>query len=371
MKFITNSRQLHQNLKKISESLPARSVLPIIENFLFDVQGNELEVTATNLEISMRSKMEIEGNGIASIAVPAKLMIDILGSLPEQPITIEVVENKMTMHASTGNYKLSCEDGKDFPELPEVPNELMGLPGINISDGLDKVLYAASPDQDKPALSSVYFVGDGSQMELVATDAHRLQRFTVSNDHLNPVDMLLPVKAASILHKIVGKQIVYVATDINNAYFQVDDTLLIARLVDQRYPNYQGVIPTENDKKLTVNKADILSALKRVKIFANKSTNQMKLVCDGSSTITLECVDPDFSNQATEKVDCDYDGTPITIGFNAQNLYDTISKVDTRDVVIELSAPNRAALVLPSESEGATDNLGLVMPIMLNELAYA
>ncbi len=371
MKFTTNSRQLHQNLKKISEALPARSVLPIIENFLFDVQGNELEVTATNLEISMRSKMEIEGNGIASIAVPAKLMIDILGSLPEQPITIEVVENKMTIHASTGKYKLSCEDAKDFPELPEVPQELMGLPGLNISEGLDKVLYAASPDQDKPALSSVYFTGNGKRLEMVATDAHRLQRFTTQNDHLNPVDMLLPVKAASILHKIVGKQIVYLATDINNAYFQVDDTLLIARLVDQRYPNYQGVIPTQNDKRLTVNKADILSALKRVKIFANKTTNQMKLVCGERTTITLECVDPDFSNQATETVDCDYDGAPITIGFNAQNLYDTISKVDTRDVVIELSAPNRAALVLPSESEGATDNLGLVMPIMLNELAYA
>lgn len=367
MKFITNTKTLLEALKKVAPAIPTRSVLPIIENFLFEVDAmGMMTITTTNQEISMQTRIQVEGSQPVCVAVPAKMTLDILGSLPIQPVTVDIKEDTITITASTGKYKISCQGGDDFPKLENTPSGYFSLDGAMFGRGLEKVMFAASTDEDKAALNGVYFASDGLNLDLVATDAHRLQRYRVTaNNGLPEIDVIIPLRAVSILKGLCNNNPVEMATDVSHGYFNIDGVLVIARLLDQKYPNYEAVIPTQNSKVLTVNKKEFLSALKRVKIFANKSTNQAKLSCKGK-ILTLECIDPDFQNKALETLEVDYHGEDIEIGFNAENLFQSISKIDGHEVKLEMSAPNRAAVIFPVEQVTGESITGLVMPIMLN-----
>jgi DNA polymerase-3 subunit beta len=363
--LVVNSKTLYYQLKKLAAALPSRSVLPIIENFLFDITANTLRLVSTNLEISMTTAINLESTQEdRAVAVPGKVILDILSELPEQPIIISFSTNTMQITADSGKYKIACEDGKDFPQVPIVSGAVMR--SKELGEGIKKVLYAASSDEDKAALNGVYITSQDGKLTFVATDAHRLQVCRTSENIGEDPDIIIPLRAAAIIAGLVDSSAeIKMQAGRSNVLFTAGGINIFCRLIDQKYPNYEGVIPTQNNKFLEVEKKTFLKALKRVKIFANKSTYQVKMSVAGS-LLTLECEDPDFANKANEQIECEYIGEGSTIGFNAELLYDTCARTDGDILKIEMSEANRPAIILPEMQTGGTHNLGLVMPIMLN-----
>ncbi|WNJ21216.1 DNA polymerase III subunit beta [Pontibacter sp. G13] len=373
MNFIVSSAALHRQLSRISGAIPSKSVLPIIENFLFVIENNQLTVSTTNLEISMQTHLEVESRGESiRVAIPARILMDILKALPEQPVTFIIREDTFQVEISSenGKYKLSGENGEDFPIIPTPEGtDSLGIPMHVMLKAISKTLFAASSDEDKAALNGIFFDLNENFSTFVATDAHRLVRYrrndlTVSN----PTNFIVPRQALNLLKSSLdpnANRDVIIQYNDSNAFFKTEDLLLVCRLIDQKYPDYENVIPTDNPNKLFISKQELLGTLRRVNIFANKSTHQVRFSIKGSE-LEISCEDNDFSNEARETLKCHYEGQDVEIGFNASLLLDVVSNVDTAETVIELSEPNRAGIILPNAQEEGENILMLIMPIMLN-----
>ncbi|MEM6630663.1 MAG: DNA polymerase III subunit beta [Bacteroidota bacterium] len=373
MNFIVSSTALYKQLSKISGAIPTRSVLPIIENFLFEIDKEHLTISTTNLEISMQTKMSVESRGDAiKIAIPARILLEILKALPEQPITFIIDEKTFGIEISSenGKYKISGENGEDFPLIsrPEGTDSIR-MPLYVLLKAIQKTLFAASTDEDKAALNGIYFDLGGHGATFVATDAHRLVRYRRVDITVDkPTDFIVPQKALNLLKSSLdpndNTDVVIHYTD-NNAFFQTENLLMVCRLIDQKYPDYENVIPTDNPNKLFISKQELLGTLRRVNIFSNKSTHQIRFALKGSE-LEISTEDPDFSNEAKETLKCHYEGSDIEIGFNASLLIDVISNLETEEATVELSQPNRAGIILPNLQEEGENILMLIMPIMLN-----
>lgn len=373
MNFIVSSSALHKHLSRIAGAIPSRSVLPIIENFLFEINGPRLKVSTTNLETSMQTLLPIESRGEPlRVAIPAKILLDILKALPEQPVTFMIDEDSFAVEISSenGKYKISGENGEDFPVIPNSEGtESINLPMYAMFKAVTKTLFAASSDEDKAALNGILFDLGEHGATFVATDAHRLVRYRrVDVTVANPTRFIVPQKALNLLKNSLDpndNHDLIIRYNDNNAFFQTQDLLLVCRLIDQKYPDYENVIPTQNPNKLFISKTELMGTLRRVNIFANKSTHQVRFALKGSE-LEISSQDPDFANEAQEKLRCHYEGVDIEIGFNAALLMDVISNVETEEVVVELSQPGRAGLILPNVQEDGENVLMLIMPIMLN-----
>lgn len=376
MNFIVSSSTLSKQLTRISGAIPSRSVLPIIENFLFEIGENSLTISTTNLETSMRTRMEVETRGEAiKVAIPAKILQDILKALPEQPVTFVVDENNYGVEISSenGKYKISGENGEDFPPIPTPEGtDSIQIPLHAMQKAINKTLFAASTDEDKAALNGIYFDLGEHGATFVATDAHRLVRYRrVDVTVPNPTSFIIPQKALNLLKGSLdpsSNKDLLIHYNENNAFFQTEDLLLVCRLIDQKYPEYENVIPDNNPNKLFINKTELTGALRRVNIFANRSTHQVRFKVEGSK-LEISCEDQDFANEARENLNCHYEGSDIEIGFNAALLIEVISNLETEDAVMELSEPNRAGIILPNNQEDGENILMLIMPIMLNSYA--
>ncbi|MEL7530748.1 MAG: DNA polymerase III subunit beta [Bacteroidota bacterium] len=376
MNFIVSSAALHRQLSRISGAIPTRSVLPIIENFLFEINDNSLTVSTTNLETSMQTRLAIESRGESiKVAVPARILLDILKALPEQPITFIVDEESFAVEISSenGKYKISGENGDDFPLIPRPEGtESFQLPMHTMLKAIGRTLFAASTDEDKAALNGIFFDLGEHSATFVATDAHRLVRYRRLDITIpTPTSFIVPQKALNLLKNSLDPsdiRDVLVHYNDNNAFFQTDDLLLVCRLIDQKYPDYENVIPTENPNKLFISRQELIGTLRRVNIFANKSTHQVRFSLKGSE-LEISSEDPDFANEAKENLKCHYEGSDIEIGFNAALLLDVISNIDTEEITVELSEPNRAGIILPNVQEEGENVLMLIMPIMLNSYA--
>ena len=373
MNFIVSSGTLYKQLNRISGAIPTRSVLPIIENFLFEINDQHLTISTTNLETSMQTRLPIEARGESThVAIPSRILLDILKALPEQPITFIIDEQNFSVEISSenGKYKISGENGEDFPQIPRPEGtDAIHMPLPALLKAVNKTLFAASTDEDKAALNGIFFDLGEHGATFVATDAHRLVRYrrvdvTVSN----PTSFIVPQKALNLLKNSLdpndNRDIVVHYND-SNAFFQSDDLLLVCRLIDQKYPDYENVIPTDNPNKLFIAKKELLGTLRRVNIFANKSTHQVRFsLKENELEITSE--DPDFANEARETLRCQYEGAALEIGFNASLLLDVISNIETEEAIVELSEPNRAGIILPNVQDEGENTLMLIMPIMLN-----
>lgn len=373
MNFIVSSTALSRQLSRISGAIPSRSVLPIIENFLFEIGNNNLAISTTNLETSMQTQIPVEAHGESiKVAIPARILQDILKALPEQPISFSIDEDNfgVEINSDNGKYKISGENGEDFPLIPQPEHaESIRMPMHTVLKAVSKTLFAASTDEDKAALNGIYFDLNENGATFVATDAHRLVRYRrVDVSVPEATNFIVPQKALNLLKSSLDpneNKDVIIHYNENNAFFQTDDLLLVCRLIDQKYPDYQNVIPVDNPNTLYIAKQELLGTLRRVNIFSNKSTHQVRFSVKGDQLeITTE--DPDFANEAKETLKCHYEGADIEIGFNASLLLDVISNVDTEEVTIELSEPNRAGIILPNVQEEGEDTLMLIMPIMLN-----
>lgn len=377
MNFIVSSSALLKQLSKISGVIPSRSVLPIIENFLFEIADSNLTISTTNLEISMQTALVIESRGgSVKIAVPAKILLDILKALPDQPITFSIDDDTFGIEISSenGKYKLSGENGLDFPKIPVPENtQAASMPVKVLLKAINNTLFAASTDEDKAALNGIYFNLGTDALTFVATDAHRLVRYRrVDITVKEAASFIVPQKALNLVKSSFenNDEPVKIEYNASNAFFRTNSMLLVCRLIDQKYPEYQNVIPTDNPNRLTIARSELLGTLKRVNIFANKTSHQVRFRASGSG-LTISAEDLDFANEAKETLKCHYEGSDIEIGFNASLLIDIINNATTDEVLVELSTPNRAGIVLPTKQAEGEDLLMLVMPVMLNSYASA
>lgn len=372
MKFIVTSTALLKQLQLLSGVLNSNNTLPILDNFLFEIKDKELTLSASDLETAMSTRMAIEAKEEGVIAIPAKLVLDILKSLPEQPLTFTVDEksNGVEISSDYGKYKLTGFNGDEFPKAPAMENQQsITLPSDVLARAINKTIFAAGNDDMRPVMSGVFFEINEASVRLVATDAHKLVRYTRTDaGSSTPASFIVPKKPLNLIRGTLSslKTDVVLEYNENNAQFKFDNIVLLCRLIEGKYPNYEAVIPNENPKKLTIDRLDLLSSIKRVSIFANKTTHQVRMRMGGSE-LNVSAEDLDFANEAQERLTCSYIGDDMEIGFNSRFIQDMLSNLDSESVNVEMSAPNRAGILTPVDADNpAEDLLMLVMPVMLN-----
>ncbi len=373
MKFIVSSTALHKSLQAISGVLSSNNTLPILDDFLFDIGENMLKITASDLETTMSVKMELnmsEEPGI--VAIPAKILLDTLKTLPDLPVTFSInPENfAVEMLAGEGKYKLSGHDGKEFPETPVVEEgNSLTINSITLAEAITKTVFAAGNDELREQMSGVYLELSEDKISFVATDAHKLvkyTRFDVKSDIETAI--ILPTKPLSQLKYILALHDVDVKIEYTekNAFFTFENIHLICKLIEGKYPNYNAVIPTENPNKLQIERAPLLNSIRRVSIFANQSTHQIRFKISGKELI-LSAEDIDYSNEARERLNCNFEGEDMEIGFNSKFFQEMLNNTDSEEIIIEMSQSNRAGLLTPVDDDNKDqDILMLVMPVMLN-----
>jgi DNA polymerase-3 subunit beta len=372
MIFTISTSKLLKQLQLISGALgSSSSSLPILENFLFQVEDGVLTLVATDLETFMSSEVDVMADSDGDIAMPAKILMDMLKSLPEQPISFHVDLDTcaISIMSQTGKYKLVGEPGGDFPEIPELesPEELEISSSI-LTTAIEKTLFAVGTDEFRPAMMGVYFRLDETGVTFVSTDAHKLVKYKRTDITANKAaSFILPKKALSLLKNSLPNKDdipVDVSYDESNVFFEMAGVRLVGRLIEARFPDYEAVIPNDNTIEVRVNRGDFQSALKRLAIFSNKTTYQVNFTI-GATEMELLSKDLDFSNEATEKLDCQRNGEDIEIAFNAKFLLEILNVLKTEEVVFEMSEPNRAGLLVPGAKEEHEELLMLIMPIML------
>ncbi len=371
MKFIVNSSYLLKQLNAINGVITTNPVVPILENFLFEISGGTLTITASDLQTSMMTELEVESKEEGSIAMPAKILLETLRNLPEQPVNFTIEESSYSIEISSdnGRYKLSGENATDFPRVPSVSDGYsVNIPSEVLGMAISNTIYATSNDELRPSMTGVFLKLDETNTTFVATDSHRLIRYRrvdITSDMAH--SMIIPRKALTLLKATLPTEATSVTMEFNtsNAFFDFNKVKMICRLIDERYPDYENVIPADNENNITISKAELLSSLKRIAIYANKTTHQVRLKITGSE-LMISSEDLDFSNEANERLVCEHDGEDIEIGFNAKFLIEMLGNISSEQITFKLSAPNRAGLIEPSNKNENEDILMLVMPVMLN-----
>ncbi len=372
MKFIVNSSYLLKQLSHINGVITTNPVVPILENFLFEIDKNRLTVTASDLQTSMITEITVESKERGSIAVPARILLDTLKNLPDQPVTFSMDESTYSIELSSdnGRYKLSGENATDFPKVPSVSNDFSASISSDVlGRAINNTIFATSNDELRPAMTGVYVNLGEKNTTFVSTDGHRLVRYRradVKSDSSSTI--IVPRKALNLLKATLPSENTDVTIDFNsaNAFFKFGTIRMICRLIDERFPDYENVIPSSSTIKMTINRADFLSSLKRISIYANKTTHQVRLKITGSE-LQVSAEDLDFSNEANERLACEHEGEDIEIGFNARFMIEMLSNLDTDQIKLNMSAPNKAGVILPVEKDKNEDILMLVMPVMLNQ----
>ena len=371
MKFIVSSSSLLKQLQHIAGVINANTVLPILEDFLFEVEKNKLTVVATDLETVMRVQLDIEAKDSGKVCIPAKILLDSLKNIPDQPLTFNIDKNfGIELTSDNGKYKVMGENPDNFPKEPSADDTTtFKATSLALITAINKTLFAVSNDDLRPAMTGVFFELDKKGMQCVATDAHRLVKYKRTDVSCPKSDnFIVPKKPLTLLKSALPANDDEISISYNSNHFFVKHgtTQMSCRLIDARFPDYKVVIPSDNPYKLVVNKNDFQGALRRVAIFSNKSTNQVVLSIAGSE-LELTAQDVDFSFEGDERMKCRYDGEDLAIAFNAKFLIEMLNAADSDDIKIELSTPTKAGIIKPTEQEDNEELMMLVMPLMLNQ----
>ncbi len=378
MRFIINSQLFLKHLSALNGVISNNNTVPIISCFHMHLEDNILTIKATDLETTMVSRIELENarvEGIDSIAVPAKLLLDMLKSLDDVPVNFSVDADNYSIEISSGEgkYSLAGQNADTFPTMPEMKETVQtSMPASVLVNAINKTAFAASTDEMRQQMSGIYCEMTPENVTFVATDAHKLVRYRRNDIHSGEsVNFILPRKPIMQVKNILSanKEEFDVTIDYNttNVFFAFDNFLVVCRLVDGKYPNYEAAIPKNNPNKLTVDRQTFLNTLRRVSLFANQSTHQVRLSIK-ERELEISSEDLEFSNKAHETIPCSYDGEPMDIGFNAKFLSEMITNLDTEQVLMELSHPSRAGILFPindGDEAKVEDILMLVMPVML------
>jgi DNA polymerase III subunit beta len=371
MKFIVSASALLKQLQQINGVINANTVLPILEDFLFEIEKNRLTVVATDLETVMKIHMDIEAKDSGRVCIPAKILMDSLKNLPEQPLTFNIDKNfGIEITSDNGKYKVMGENPDNFPKEPSADTTTtFTMSSSALLTAINKTLFAVSNDDLRPAMTGVFFELDKKGLTAVATDAHRLVKYKRTDVSCPKADnFIVPRKPLNLLKSALPDNDDELKISYNGNHLFVDhgSTQMVCRLIDARFPDYKVVIPSDNPYKMNVVRSDFQSALRRVSIFSNKSTNQVALIISGSE-LQLTAQDVDFSFEGNERMKCQYDGEDMQIAFNARFLIEMLSATDSDEVRMELSTPTKAGIIKPQEQGDNEDLLMLVMPLMLNQ----
>lgn len=370
MKFIVSASSLLKHLQHINGVIAANTVLPILEDFLFETEGKKLHVVATDLETVMRISIDVECENDARVCIPARLLMDSLKNIPDQPLTFSVDDNYgIEITSDSGKYKMMGENPDNFPKAPEPEAaNTFSMPGSVFVSGINKTLFAVSTDELRPAMTGVYFELTKKSFRMVATDAHRLISFA-RNDIRCPKEdnFIVPRKPLTLLKSGLKNDETEAKISYNkNHFFVIQDNIqLSCRLIDARFPDYRVVIPIDNPYLLTLKKNDFQNALRRVSVFSNKSTSLVVLNIAGSE-LRLDAQDIDFSNEGNEVMECSYTGEDLQIAFNGKFLVEVLNAPDSDEIVFELASSSRAGIIKPVSTNEDEELLMLLMPLMIN-----
>jgi DNA polymerase-3 subunit beta len=375
MKFVVSSTDLLSHLAAISKVISSKSTVPILDNFLFQLTDADLTITASDLESTLITHMELDNTeGEGTIAVPARLLIDTLKEFPEQPLTFQINTDTfgIEIFSDNGKYSIVGQSGEDFPELPEIAEDestSITVGPKNLLKGIEKTLFATADDELRPVMNGIFVELSPEHMGFVASDAHKLVRYRRSDAASEfESSFILPKKPASLLRNLLPKEEfdVKLEFDNKNAQFTLTNYKLICRLVEGNYPSYNSVIPKNNPNKMIIDRLTFYNTIKRVSVFSNQASNLIKLNINDNQLV-VSAQDIDFSISAVERLSCEYDGEEIEIGFKSTFLLEILSNISASDVKMEMSDPSRAGLLLPAEKEeDAEDVLMLLMPMMIN-----
>ena len=373
MKLIISSSELLRGVMAVAKAIPAKSPLPILENFLFDLRGNVLEITASDSELTLKTQVEVESTAEEGrIAVPAKHMMDLLKELPDQPLTISTAsDSSFACSWASGESTLPYFPAEDYPEITGTDDTAVTLqfPAQSLVDGISSTIYATADDEIRPAMNGILFDIDLTSTTLVASDSHKLICYTTTDVKASEkASFILHKKPAAILKAIIGKdaEIVDIAFDSKNAVFKFGQTMVICRLVVGKYPKYRDVIPQNNSNILRINRVQLLNTVRRVSVCSNKASNHIKFDLK-SGSLMISAQDLGFSIAAHETMQCQYDGEDLTIGFKSPFIIEILSNMTCGELVMKFLDSKRAALVVPAETEEESEKIcGIIMPIMIS-----
>ena len=370
MKFTVNSNDLQKALTKISGVVPSKSTIPILENFLFTLSKNALYVVATDLEISMSATLDVKGSEDGTIAMPARRVMDTIRALPDTQIVLHAdqASNKIKMITESGEYNLVGESSKDYPATPDfkAENEVV-LDGAMLGGMINRTIFSVSQDELRPAMTGVLLQLGSGELRAVATDGHRLVRvhYTNMTELQAKKDIIVPAKAFLLVSKMVEMESCTLSVSSTHVRFAFKGFTLTSRLIGENYPNYETVIPLDNEKKLIVNRHTLLAGVRRVSLYSNSTTHQVRF-CLRRGELKLLAEDIDFGGEARERIACAYDEDELEIGFNSHYVVDILSHIESDEVEFRFNTAVRAAIVLPAAKKEHEDILMLVMPMRLN-----
>lgn len=373
MNFIISSSVFLKGLQNVSSLLSSNSLVPIIENFLISVEDEKILITATDNETRATVELKPEKvSGSGKVAIPPRVLLETLKTLPNIPVTLNVNDETFAveLNAGEGVYKLAGYDPENYPSVPDIENaNAINMNSIVLQNAVTSTSFACGNDEIRPQLMGVFFEITPDYTNFVATDAHKLVRFRrndIKSD--SSYSFIIHKKPLNLLKNLLSGFDCKVDIEFNNTNvaFRFENYVVVCRLLDGKYPAYEGVIPKDNQFRLILNRNALISTLKRVSIFANQASHQVRFDIKGQELL-ISAEDIDYANEARERLNCMYDGADIEIGFNSKFFVETLLNLSCENVTITLSAPNRAALIIPEETNSAEEDiLMLIMPIMLN-----
>jgi len=374
MKFIVSSLELLSHLQAISKAISTKSAFPVLDCFLFELQGTTLNMTASDLEVTMTTSMEVEVSEEGEkVAIPSKTLLELLKKFPDMPLTFIISEETQNVEIKyeRGHSIFVAQPGEDFPSIPEIDEakaKKLQIPASILLTGINKTLFATADDDLRPVMNGILMELSEENLTFVASDSHKLVRYR-RNDVKNEftASFILAKKPAGLLKSVLPREAgdVVVEFDNKNAFFHLPNYKLVCRLVEGNYPAYNSVIPVDNQYKASIDRVDFVNTLGRVSIFANQSSNLVKLsMADNKMIVSAQ--DLDFSVSAQEELNCQFEGDELDIGFKAAFLTDILENLASTEIVIEMANPSRAVLILPFDKSEEEDELMLLMPMMIN-----
>lgn len=374
MKFIVSSGELQKALQTVSGVITSSQSRPILENYLFELNQNQLKITASDGETTLITELEVKSDDSGKFAVPAKILQDFVKTYGEQPLTLSVKDNAegtgslLEILDEKDNFAVALDNADDYPELPEFDaSQSVTISAGVLSEALNNTIFATSNDSLRPVMTGVLFQFKEDETNFVATDSHRLVVYKRTDlIHAEPVEFIMPKKPLQIFRTILSNSSEDVVIEFNDnmAKFTFGANVWITRLIDGKYPNYSAVIPKENPNLLTINRNLLLGAIKRASIMSNKSTNQVRFKLSGN-VLHLHAEDTEYANKADMQIPCDYNGEDINIGFSSKFLTEMLSVLGSEDITMKMSQPNRPGIIEPVDGmEDEEHLLMLSMPVI-------
>ena len=374
MEFTLSSTALSSRLQTLAKVISGKNSLPILDSFLFNVNNGQLTLTTSDSENMMQTSLTLDSQeGEGSFALQSQTVLDAMRELPEQPLrfSVDLAQATITISYQGGEYNFTTLNADEYPRMQPMPENVnvITIDAGVLASSLNRSIFATAQDELRPVMNGIYFDLTPDALAIVASDGHKLVRnknFAIKSEA--PASFILPKKPANLLKNILGKDggDVVIKFDERNAEIHFADGLLVCRLIEGRYPNYNSVIPQSNPNQLTIDRRLLLSALRRVLPFGSKSSQLVKFKLAAGS-LELSSEDIDYATKAHETLACDYAGQNMSIGFKGSSLTEILSNLDGDQVNIELADPSRAGIIVPVEQPENEDVLMLLMPMLLSD----